>query len=334
VLVQLDSILLAETDSDFVGEPGGMVAHADGTLLIADKRNGTLHEFDRHGAHLRDIGQRGQGPNEWAVGPHVVFSDSDTLIVAADGLGRLKGVALPSGVQQWDRATAPGRYLIGVHRGAAMLVSIDRGTRSTLAQLAVLGDTAITSGGPYPSILDANQFVGELFSAAAVTWLGADSIVMALQSSNNLFVGPFPLGPFDTIPVPVLARRGALPELLRQIDENDTRTIERAIYQPSYPLALARLPSSGLLALVSADQNLVDGSRMTGKLFLSLIDRTSGRVCPDAPVSTPADPLPHVTFLGDTLLVLIQAVDQEQTRSVVRRFLPNADDCRWIGAER
>ncbi len=44
-LVQLDSVLLAETDSMYVGQASALVAAGDGTYLIADLRTSTIHHY-------------------------------------------------------------------------------------------------------------------------------------------------------------------------------------------------------------------------------------------------------------------------------------------------
>lgn len=327
-LDSLTSIELRESDSIFVGEPGGMVAMNDGTLLIADKQNGTLHRFGMDGRSRGEIGSRGQGPDEWAAGPHTIYQDGDSLLVVADGLIHLRGLSWPAAERHWDFDVTPGSYLVGVSDGRVMLSFVDAENQSTLIQVAPTARAKL-SGGPYPAILDANPFIRELFSSTAVTWLAPDTIAVAFQHTDGVFVGAFPNGPFEQITVPVIARRGAEQDLLRQIDANDTRTIERAIYRPSYPLALAVLPTSGLLASVTSDMTFVDGRRMTGQLFLSLIDRDRRQSCPDAALPVPADPLPYVAFRGDTLLVLTQVVEGSVGRTVIRRFLPSGAHCAW-----
>src|SRR5262249_22627714 len=101
------------------------------------------------------------------------------------------------------------------------------------------------------------------------------------------------------------------------------------VYTPSVPTAISLL-SSGLIAYVVTDMALVT-NRFAGRIFVSLVDRRRQRTCPDAQVPVAADPLPHVTFRGDTLLVLAQDVGADgHGTPIVRKFLIDARDCAWI----
>ena len=63
--------------------------------------------------------------------------------------------------------------------------------------------------------------------------LGGDTVAVAVQSSDYLFVGPYSGRAYDSVRVPVVRRRGAQSELLREIDPRIPSTIERALYKPS-----------------------------------------------------------------------------------------------------
>jgi hypothetical protein len=87
-----------------------------------------------------------------------------------------------------------------------------------------------------------------------------------------------------------------------------------------------------LIAYVVTDVELIT-NHFGGKVFVSLVDRRRRRSCPDAQVPVAADPLPHVTFRSDTLLVLTQEVTGANTGTpVIRKYLIDGDDCAWIPA--
>ncbi len=51
----LSETTLMENDSSFIGVVSGFALSSSGSFLVADKRNATLHEFGRDGAHVRRV---------------------------------------------------------------------------------------------------------------------------------------------------------------------------------------------------------------------------------------------------------------------------------------
>jgi len=76
----LDSVVLRETDSVFVGKPTSIVSAADRTFLIADDQGGFIHHYAPDGQHLRLIGRRGRGPSEFRVGPGRLVILNDMIL--------------------------------------------------------------------------------------------------------------------------------------------------------------------------------------------------------------------------------------------------------------
>jgi hypothetical protein len=330
-LVALDTVVLAETDSVFIGEPSGFAPLAEGGYLVADRRNGTLHRFAADGAHLASVGRRGRGPGEWSTGPFAVVNDGDSLAFVADG-GAVVALSLPDLAVRWRRPPSALARLAAAWHGGALWSRIDRSANTSFETFAGAADPVV-AGGPVTQRMRRNPLVAEMFSSAAAANLGGDTLVSAFQNTDSLFVGSWPSGPWTSLEVPVAARRGARGDLLDAIDEHLPPTVERALYQPSYPLAVARLPASGYVALVTGDLTFVEQRRMTGRLFVSIVDLRRRRACPDEAVPAPDDPLPRVAFRGDTLLVLVQDVNPGAgSRTVVRPFLVRAGGCRWRAA--
>ena len=328
----VDSLVLAESDSLFVGDASGFAAPADGTYLVSDKRNATLHQYEADGRHRRSLGRRGEGPGEWSFGPFRIVLGDDSLLLVTDGTSRIEVLSYPSGVPRAKRATQGRWFLAGYQGDRTYFANIDRKKRSVIAATINGSDSSIY-GGPYTAAIARSSLVGELLSWMEIAILGGDTIAVASQSSDHIFVGPFPNGPFDSLRVPIAQRRGALPELLSRIDDRNPSTVEQALYRPSYPLALHRLPSSGYLAYVTSDQTLVS-SRMTGTIFVSVVDLNNHLACPDAEVVAPSDPLPRIAFRGDTLLVLVQDEDAHgASRTSIRKFLIDASACAWQKAD-
>lgn len=321
----IDSLVLLENDSFFVGEASGFATLSDGTFLVSDKRNGTLHVVGSDGSRLQSIGRRGNGPEEWSNGPNVLVIAGDSSVIVGDA-ARLKVLQPHSGRWLWERPKAPGTIPVAFGNGRMFINRIDRSRKTSIEAVTGPSDSAV-SGGPFTPLMEGSPIISQLFSFLDVVPLDGDTIAVAFENSNDLFVGPFPHGPFNRIPIPVVRRRGALEDLLAQIDERIPSTIERVAYQSSYPLELARVESTGNVALVSIDRSMISG-RMTGSLFLSVVDPHTGRACVDAPVSVPSDPLPHVAFMADTLFVLSQDEDKQgKPRTIIRKFEVSDANC-------
>jgi hypothetical protein len=326
-LTLLDSVILSETDSAFVGEPSGFVAPGDGTFLVADRRTATLHHFSADGARIGGVGGRGEGPGEFSSGPGFIALDGDSTIYVEDGGAGVKIFSYA------DRAFVASRILLGyalpqaAMNGVLYFNHIDQ-SRHTSVALVRNGEEPIVRGGPFPEPLARNRATAEFFSFMRLAKIGnADTIALAIQSTDYLFLGSFESGPYDSVRVPPIRRRGSQPALLGKVTD-DPRTIYPALYQLSVPWALSRL-SSGRLAYVATDQELVS-QRLVGRLFVSVVDFENRRACVDAEVPGPSDPQPWATFRGDTLLVLVQDVDDGmKPRTVIRKYLLSDDNCNW-----
>lgn len=322
------SVVLQEDDKSLVGEPSGFAALPDGSFYVADARSATLHHYSATGRLIANIGRRGGGPDEWRWGPSTLALDGDSLLIVGDG-PRVVALALPRANVRWERRkpTVPS-IAIRANGGRVFFNRVDAKARTTVSAIRGADDAAV-DGGPYPEQLNASPLIGELFSAMALGALGSDSVAVAIQSSNYLFIGRFPAGPFDSVAIPVVTRRGALPDLLSRVDEKIPSTIERVLYKPSYPIGVHRLPGSRVLAVAFIDMAMQAG-RKTGTLTVSLVDIGRRRACADATVPVPSDPLPQVAFRGDTVMVISQDEDAaNKSRTIIRKFVIATGSCVW-----
>jgi 6-bladed beta-propeller protein len=328
-LTLIDTIVLEETDKNFVGEPYGLVARPGGTFLIADTRNSTIHEYSAQGKHLRRIGGRGSGPNEFARGPGRIAIDGDTLLAATDG-SFARVIDLRTGKFLWSKFMPGFAVVRHARRGLVYFNYVDSERGTSLSFLQVDVDTP-QYGGPFPSALGKSRIIDQALGFAEITYLGTtDTVAVGFQSSDHIFVGPF-RGPFDSIYVPILSRRGSRPDLLAAITE-DTSTASAIMNKQSVPWSIFALPT-GEIAYIVVDVEWVTNSRYVGKMFVSVVDRKSRRVCPDASIDVSGDPLPHGAFRGDTLYVLFQDLvkgargDGDGTISGIARYVVDSSEC-------
>jgi hypothetical protein len=325
ILQLVDSVRLQESDSQFIGLPGGFAVSADGAYFIGDLQQRTVHRYASDGTRLGGIGRPGEGPGEFRAPPAVLATEGDSLFVV---LGpELQVFDSRTGVLLATRSL-PGTFFhsIAVDDGRVFFRYLNPEARSTVGVLTLASDS-IETGGPFPELLGRSPVIASpALSQVIATPAGGDTILVAVQSSNFVYVGPI-AGPFDSVPVAVVGRQGARPDLLEQIAA-DPENAGTAVYTPSLPTALQRLSSGELLHVVS-DLQLVE-SRFSGKLLVSVIDLSGRTTCPDAEVPVPADPRPLSVIHGDTLVVLSQQVSGTESQVWVRKYLVDATRCEWV----
>lgn len=327
----VDSVLLAETDSQFIGLPAGLAIAADGSYLVGDVQLSTIHHYGPDGRYLRSIGRRGEGPGEFRSSPARLAVDGDSLLLVLVGpvlhildyrTGEFRSSQqLPVSVLTHSFAAKSGRVFFRY---------VDPTLLATVGVIR-LGSDSLQTGGPFPMLLGQSPVIAQGLSEVQVTPLGdGDTIAVAIRSSDYVYVGPLQGPSFDSIHVPVLHRQGSRPDLLEKIAA-DPENAGLDVYIPSLPTGLDRL-SSGHLAYVVSDLQLTD-RRFTGKLFVSVVDPGRRRSCPDAEVPAPADPRPLAAFRGDTLLVLVQEVRDTSSAVWVRKYLVETENCMWVASE-
>jgi hypothetical protein len=326
-IVAVDSVLLEENDTSFVGQPGAFAASPDGSFYIADALNSTVHHFRSDGKILRPIGRRGHGPGEY-VQPGILALDGDSLLYVRDEANRVVLFDVGSGRQRWERHLpwAP-IFELATNHGRLIFNVLDSARKTSLGVVGSAYDS-VRFTGPFPVPLGRFPWVDRWFSWARVASLGEDSIAVVLKASSDyVYFGALGGGRFDSVHVNVRRRRGARSELYANLTK-DPNTMLTPLYRTSHPWALTAL-SDGKLGYVIADQERVRG-RFTASLFVSVVDLRSRTSCADAEVPVPTDPQPFATFRGDTLLVLKQDLTRgNKAVAFVLKYALKSGECDW-----
>lgn len=324
-LVPAGEVALVETDSTFVGEAYGLVLHPDGSMLIPDRKNATIRVYSSTGAFTASLGRSGSGPGEFAPFPVRLDLASESLLVVQSPAGVVRAVRYPSVQQVWELKTPPWGMQVAAKDGAVYMTGINAESSTSLVEIAPGGSTR--SGGPFTELMGANRTLSTAFSQAAVALLGGDTVAVAQVTNDSIFIGPFQ-GPFKSIVVPLKLRRGAQATLLEAVrDKEGPETLMAAAYKSSVPVSIARSPN-GILIYVAADQTFIQQqTRVTGNLFVSVVDPERGEVCGEVQVPVPNDPHPQVAIRGDTLFALNQIEGAEGVRSAVAKFVVDAGEC-------
>lgn len=329
VLTVADSVILAETDSQYVSFMAGFAISRGGRFYVSDKGNYVVHEYSPAGVHLRTIGRRGSRPGEFSS-PANVSVDGDSLLVVNGGRGRVHVVDLRSGVQRWERQleTAPQPLIdLVIADGRVYANHLDSRTRTSSSSVGAAADSARRSG-PFPQPFGRNQLIDQSFSWMRLRPFGRDSLAVAFEGTDYLFIGQFGRGGFDSLHIARTRRRGARPDVIERVAK-DPRGAKPFVFAMSAPWAIGVL-SGGRFAYVAIDVD-VTNARASGVMYVSVIDVRRHKACVDARVPVPSDPQPRADFHGDTLVVAShEETAERRPRLIVRKFLLDTKDCRWV----
>lgn len=325
-LTPIDSIVLAETESQFVGQVAALAISPAGRYFLLDRANFTIHEYARDGRFVRRFGRQGRGPGEFHA-PSAFAVAGDSLLLVFGG-SELQAFDLRSGTLAWQRRLPRVPHALATGGGRVYMSWVDLAGGSSTARLRSATDSLVT-GGPIPSPYGRHQAVDMTFGrVTSLAALGSDSVVLAFHATDYVFLGRIGTTRFDSIRVSRLHRNGARPDLIARIVSNPD-ILRDAAYALSAPWAMTRL-ADGQLAIVTVDQQF-SGGRLSGQLFLSIIDPVRRRTCPDARIPGPADPPSRVAFAGDTLVVAEQdAGSAGDARTTIRKYSISTAGCRWM----
>ena len=324
-LVPAGVVALEEPESAPLGMTGGFLRLEDGGFLLSDRQRGTLLRFAADGKRVAEIGRRGSGPGEWESGPFGIFGVTDSTIAVSDG-ALLKVFAPSAPLAAWTRTQSPMTAAFAAGHGAVFSRRIDRDRRSTLARFRGPTDS-IEVGGPFPSQVGRSQMVDMMLVFVAATPIGSDSLAVFTQGSDYLFVGPF-AGPYDSVLVTPVTRRGAMPTVLGAVRDDDPASGMKAAYKASYPLGVHRLSSPGHIAVLTIDQEFL-GNRMAGALHVAVANVRTRVACGEVKVPVASDPQPWAVVARDTLFVFAHETDSTSAQSQprVRKFGIAATGC-------
>ncbi|HEU0078945.1 MAG TPA: hypothetical protein VFQ76_14925 [Longimicrobiaceae bacterium] len=325
VPVALDSVVLRENDSLYLGAPTFMVGAPGGDLYVSDGMNGHVLRFARDGRPLVRYGKRGQGPGEMGT-PVAASLLGDSLLAVADWRHNRASLfrqadgafvrSVPNeGMPFWMEARGDTVWMSSVNLKRKTSLAAWRTAEDTVRYLSRLPREYERS----PILLEAHPY-------ATMARTG-DTLLVGFTGHRGLFLTRPDGTVFDTVVVPAALRRGVPADILERFAkpmEND-----EIASMVSALVAMHRLPS-GDFALMHMDVT-AEGRLITAEGFLSVLSRDLGRACVDIPFRFRQDGRPVVAFRGDTLLVLEQRIVSEtRAETSVRSYRVDTTGCRWI----
>lgn len=318
-------VVLREDSTGYIGRANGFMVSASGDFLVSDASRGMVQVFNRNGELVRMIGRKGRGPGELTF-PASLALIGDTLLAVLDfaasriaffdaGAGNFRRfVTLP--VRFWGLSSVGDTLYggVGLTEGGSV-----RGISSS--------GVDVFAAGPIPSLFQRVPAAAAIFGQMEALVPG-DSLITAFEVSDAVYITSLTTAEQDSIRLPVVNRRGVQHRLRDAIRAEDPAVAQRAVYQSSMPIGLATIPGDKLLVLTLDPEYAT--SRLAGRVFASVIDLSSRRVCADERLDVATDPLPRFSVRGDTIFALIQEVGADSLpRSKVRMLRLDLQHCEW-----
>ncbi len=333
-LTLLDSIVLEESEENYVSGPLDMAWGPKGSILISDGYANAILEFDTSGRFVRAFGGAGEGPGEF-LGIGAVFAGRD-LVGAVDMRGaaiklfdyetgesigqvRLRPTMQPSSMTQvGDRM-----WVSGMDQDSWMTVgTVAMDSLVAIARGEVVGTIAFDRV-PAPAPYQENPFMAGALGASMLD-IGMTDMISSFAGSSYLLRssldGRQTLGAIDLVP---RIRRGAP-------DEQDVgagadlnpRTFANEI---SVLRALSRDDANNVLVLHTDLQ--IEGMQVREIVYYVSTVTADGTQCADTLVPTGAAGQPLVALRGRTLYVVDQTQAGNEVATRVTRYEVEPASC-------
>lgn len=333
----VDSIVLEESGDDYLALPAPVIPDGTGGYLIADFDEPRALRYDLEGRLIQRYGRRGEGPGEMEEAQVALPWGDDKVLVFS---------WKPLAVQSFRRDDGefveryPLRTLVEtvvIDSGELWLSGAGRqlppsapqsGNRSAIRRLQ-LGDDEAEPVVPLPAEFEEGGPVGGIFPEIPFAkW--ADTLIVGFMPLPYLIVSDTDGEELERFEVPVTHRRGN--------PEDTEAAVRKALEGGRYPdvfglfsltRGVHRRPD-GTFLVVHFDLGTDSPPVSTEALWVSVIDPSRSRACPDGFIPLEDGSHPAIGFEGDLLLVLDQVIRGGDAETVVRRIQVETDDCDWV----
>lgn len=336
--VLLDSLVLEETDSVFVGRTAGLAVDDRRRILVVDAVANALLEFDASGRFIRRYGGAGRGPGEFRQIGDAILSQSNGQLTLVDyslrrlttfdrNDGRLLGTRAFDG-KMGSLYAANERIWYGLFDpvlGRAIAVGapatlITTDTTPVQANLVAIPQEYLT-------VEPLNGIFG---FASVVAW--ADSALVGFAASPFLLLVTAEGVVVDTVPLPARTRRG-VPADLAAILSDVSRTTPEMYTAASGLMRLHRRPDGSVITIHHDTE--IAGRLFSARVFAGIISADRSRACMDAEIPVSSDVIPWTAVQGDSLFMLDHVVDDDSRnpRLMLRTYLLDTSACSWTSLQ-
>jgi hypothetical protein len=280
--------------------------------------------FSAGGRLLRPYGRRGDGPGELRDPGAVEVAGSEVVVVDV-GAHRLTRFRREDGAFLGTVRFRGVLTSIQPSNGRLWLGGLDLERNTSLASWTP-GQREVRAMGTVPAEFAQSAPLAGIYTGAEVAAWG-DTVLVGYEGLNRMTLFRTDGVPIRTLRVPVRARKGEMPNVVRAMEHLD---FPAQFSANSVLFRLARLPG-GNLALVHYDQQ-IDGSLITARVFLTVLSPDFSRACVDREIPVSRDAQPYTAFHGDTLYIVQQAVRGDRASAYVDRYHIDERACPGVGA--
>ncbi|MDP1861857.1 MAG: hypothetical protein Q8K82_24570 [Gemmatimonadaceae bacterium] len=271
------------------------------------------------------FGRSGEGPGEF-IAPSGLAFISDTVLAVIDFRGNFISLFDRRSGTYYRRRGFEGSYRSISFGRDSLWLGLWNARLNTAVALWSVADDSISHLVPIPDVYPPQSLTRMLLDNTLVVPYG-DSLVVAFAGDRRITIANRAGGRIATFEIPVASRRGLPIDVEARMSKSSS--IEEAVLQSSYLLALGRL-SSGALLVVHADMELKSKIYLMD-VFVSIVSPDFKQACVDAKLPLGRQAQPWIAMSGDTLVTLEQLVtESDRPVSIVRRFLLDQSSCVWM----
>lgn len=337
-IVQVDSLLLEETEFH-LGRPYSLSADTmDGSFLVADGYLGRMLRFARDGGYMNAYGRPGEGPGEFrGLGRGFILNDS--VVVGRDNhrnlLTRFSREGEFLGSTRYDGFKDGWPAVAGE---MVLLPAIDL-ERHKMVRLwdwrrdEMLG-TAIDLPVPYRrSLRGRDIYFGVLAGSSVVAW--ADTMLVGTVAENELYLATWDDRMLDTLHLPRALRRGIPSDAQERIDDPSNQvSFKDRMEMLSTLEGLYRMPDGSTVAV--HHDGLVDGEppmvEFLAEVYVTVLSPDRRTACVDGAVQFANQLRTQITVARDTLFLLDRTLTAvgDTMKSWIRVYEIDTSRCDWL----
>lgn len=320
----VDSTLLAESDSLYIGQPMALSVTPTGSVLVSDGFARRVIRFSRRGEVEQVLGRAGGGPGEF-VAPGVSFTLDDTTIVVDDFSSSLLHVFdSRSGVAARQVRHAGNAVSSLVVNDTVWLGVVSMTTRTGIVRWLPRNDELTTLVAIPQVYVDVPDLGATHPISHFERW--ADTLLVAYSGHHAFYLAVDDGRLFDSLSLPVARRRG-VPKNLADVFRRNAAAEE--YFQASSLLAGIHRNTDRSTTVAYFDQTLT-GRAVDAVGFISVLAADRRTACVDAALPIVEGVVPRITFRGDTLIAIAQRVDGLRARTVLFSLLVDTSACEWV----
>ena len=341
-LLPLDSILLPEADTLYIGNPYTPVIDPfDGSFYVPDIFSERVLRFGRDGRLMMVYGHPGEGPGEFRGGPEVPLVLDDSTVAVQIGKSRRVNV--------FDRNTGRPRRVVAFPALAGITPAVVVGDDVWMTDFEVRRRTSLTRWRPttdefwstgvlpdeYVASLESDNWsYATQFRISSLAY-SRGRFVQGWSGMDEMFVLNMQGEVMDTADIPVVRRKGVPADLRERIDSERIPFRER-LEENSRLRQLFPRPNGGFV-FTHHDQTALKMEPMpvlTAKVWVGMLSSDLEKACVDALVPRDFEIRPMETFRGDTLFVLDRRIDDsEKLQTWILMYLVSDEGCDWLSTQ-